>query len=175
MRLVFETHATSFDNEAGLASGFYDVDLSPLGEAQARGLGARRASDPPGLVITSDLRRAWRTAEIAFGTRVPIERDPRLRECDYGDLTRHPSAEIDRWRARAIAERFPGGESYEEATARVEHLLAALRRRDDVTGWVLLVGHRATHYALRSLLGGVALEHAVSAPWVWQPGWEYTL
>ena len=31
-RLVFETHATSLDNEAGLASGHADVELSPLGE-----------------------------------------------------------------------------------------------------------------------------------------------
>lgn len=175
MRLVFETHATSLDNEAGLASGHYDVDLSPLGETQARELGARHAADPPGIVIASDLTRAWRTAEIAFGASVPIERDRRLRECDYGEWTRRPAAEIDRWRTRAIDEPFPGGESYRAATARVERLLADLRQRDDLTGWVLLIGHRATHYALWSLLGGVSLELAVTAAWAWRPGWEYAI
>jgi bisphosphoglycerate-dependent phosphoglycerate mutase len=42
LKLVFETHATSVDNEAGLASGWFDAALSAKGEAQARSLGARR-------------------------------------------------------------------------------------------------------------------------------------
>ena len=64
--IIFETHATSLDNEAGLASGWFDVDLSPLGRQQARALGARYAGVPLGAIHTSDLRRAWRTAELAF-------------------------------------------------------------------------------------------------------------
>ena len=71
-RLVFETHATSLDNEAGLASGHADIELSPLGEKQAIALGQRYTADPPARVLTSDLRRAWRTAELAFGGRVPV-------------------------------------------------------------------------------------------------------
>jgi len=42
-RLVFETHATSLDNEAGLASGHHDVALSPDGRRQAAELGRRHA------------------------------------------------------------------------------------------------------------------------------------
>ncbi len=34
--LRYETHATSLDSEAGLASGHYDVELSPTGEQQVR-------------------------------------------------------------------------------------------------------------------------------------------
>jgi broad specificity phosphatase PhoE len=96
MILVFETHATSFDNEAGLASGWYDVDLSPAGEAQARALGERRRDEALAAIYSSDLRRAVRTAEIAFGDRgLPIVQDRRLRECDYGRLTRQPGAALD--------------------------------------------------------------------------------
>ncbi|MDP2322154.1 MAG: histidine phosphatase family protein [Acidobacteriota bacterium] len=173
MTLIFETHATSCDNEARLASGHYDAALSPLGESQAKELGARYAANRPALVVASDLTRAWRTAEIAFGGSVPIERDARVRECDYGQLTRRPTAEVDRWRSRAIDEPFPGGESYRQATARVAALLADLARRPGISGPIMLIGHRATHYALWSLLGGVSLEHAVTAPWAWQPGWTY--
>ncbi|MDP1570247.1 MAG: histidine phosphatase family protein [Vicinamibacterales bacterium] len=173
MTLIFETHATSLDNEARRASGHYDVALSPLGESQARDLGVRHASNLPALVVASDLVRAWRTAEIAFGGRVPIERDARLRECDYGTLTRRPTEEVDRWRPRAIDEPFPGGESYRQATARVAALVDELARRPGLSGPVMLIGHRATHYALRSLLDGVPLEEAVLAPWAWQPGWIY--
>src|SRR5215510_13708480 len=95
MRLVFESHATSLDNEAGLASGWFDVALSATGEEQARTLGARRRDDHLAVVFCSDLSRSYRTAEIAFGDRsLPIIRDARLRECDYGDLTRWPTSAI---------------------------------------------------------------------------------
>jgi broad specificity phosphatase PhoE len=79
--IVFETHATSIDNEAGIASGHHDADLSALGVRQARELGARHAGRDLAAVWCSDLRRSYRTAEIAFGRRdVPIVRDRRLRE-----------------------------------------------------------------------------------------------
>lgn len=173
-RLVYETHATSLDNEAGLASGHYDVELSPRGERQAADLGARYRNAPPSLVLTSDLQRAWRTAAIAFGDRVPIVRDARLRECDYGELTRMPARAIDPFRLAAIDTPFPGGESYAQATTRVAACLDDLRRSWP-GGWVLLIGHRATHYALDHLLEGVPLAAAMSLPFSWQPGWNYVV
>ena len=173
-RLIFETHATSLDNEAGLASGHYDVDLSPTGENQAAALGARYAAGRPARVVTSDLRRAWRTAALAFGDRVPVERDPRLRECDYGRLTRAPARQIDELRLAAIDSPFPGGESYVQATARVAACLDHLRRTWPA-GWVLIIAHRATWYALDHLLNGTPLPEAVARPFSWQPGWPYEL
>lgn len=121
--LHFETHATSLDNEAGLASGWHDVALSARGEEQARALGLRYRNVPLAAVYTSDLERAWRTAELAFGPAGKPRRDPRLRECDYGALTRRPSAEIDAERLARIDEPFPGGESYREATGRIRSWL----------------------------------------------------
>ena len=173
-RLVFETHASSYDNEAGLASGHHDVDLSPNGECQAVALGARYAADLPALIVTSDLRRAWRTAEIAFGPRVTVVRDARLRECDYGTLTRRPTREIDSRRLASIETPFPGGESYTQTTARVAAWLDSLTVAWP-EGWVLVIGHRATHYALDHLLGGKPLEDAIGAPFEWQPGWTYAV
>ena len=41
--IIFEAHATSKDNEAGLASGWNDVELSELGDRQAREMGKRYA------------------------------------------------------------------------------------------------------------------------------------
>jgi 2,3-bisphosphoglycerate-dependent phosphoglycerate mutase len=173
-QLVFETHATSRDNEAGLASGHFDVDLSPVGEQQALAMGARYAADPPSLVVTSDLRRAWRTALLAFGDRARVIRDARLRECDYGRLTRAPVREIDDIRLASIEAPFPGGESYAQVVQRVGASLDDLRG-DWPGGWVLIVGHRATHYALDALLLGIPLHDAVTTPFRWQPGWRYDL
>jgi broad specificity phosphatase PhoE len=173
MRLVFETHATSLDNEAGLASGWFDVALSTAGEEQARMLGARRRNDDLAVVFCSDLSRSFRTAAIAFADRsVPIVSDARLRECDYGDLTRQPVSEIESCRLRHLVDPFPSGESYQQVADRVSGWLDdAMRRFDGCT--VLIVGHRATFYALEHLLNGVTLHDAMTAPWSWQPGWTY--
>jgi broad specificity phosphatase PhoE len=168
--LYFETHSTSLDNEAGLASGWFDVDLSPRGEDQARELGRRYADVPLGHVYASDLKRARRTAEIAFAGRVPTAQDARLRECDYGDLTRKPTAAIEAQRLDRIRTPFPNGESYESCVARVAWFLV-----DRVSGGapILIVGHRATWYALEHLLRGRPLAEVIAAQWGWQPGWEY--
>jgi len=172
--VVFETNATSLDNEAGLASGWFDAGLSPRGEQQARELGERRRHDAFAAVYCSDLTRAARTAEIAFGERgIPIVRDVRLRECDYGALSRHPAADIEALRASCIALPFPGGESYEQCVARVSAWLADAGAAHP-GGHVLVIGHRATLYALEHLLRGAPLDRMITAPWSWQPGWTYS-
>jgi broad specificity phosphatase PhoE len=173
MVIWFETHATSLDNEAGLASGWFDVELSPRGREQARELGDRRRNTGIAAVYCSDLRRAFDTAEIAFaGTSTPIVRDRRLRECNYGDLTRQPVATIESQRLAAVERPFPGGESYQAATLRVADWLREIyaMHRDNI---VLVVGHRATLYAFEHLCKGVTLREALAAPWQWQPGWKY--
>jgi broad specificity phosphatase PhoE len=172
MRIIFETHATSLDNEAGLASGWHDVDLSPRGEEQALQLGERRRTMPLDRIVTSDLTRAYRTAALAFPDRMTdIVRDARLRECDYGEWTRRPAGDIERVRLDHVDEPFPGGESYADCARRVRALLDELYGAGDAT--VLLIGHRASQYALEHLIGGVSLDEAIRRPWAWQPGWEY--
>ena len=173
MTLIFETHSTSLDNEAGLASGHFDVALSETGRTQARAVGERHRRRAIDAIFCSDLRRAVDTARIAFAGRgIPIDLDARLRECDYGEWTRRPAAEIDADRRRHIHEPFPGGESYEQAVARVAewlHGIRPARPRDTI----VVIGHRATWYGFEHLLLGRSLDQIVLAPWRWQPGWTY--
>src|SRR4028118_1414005 len=85
MKLWFETHSTSVDNERGIASGHLDPPLSAKGRLQALELGARYSEGVVSVVYSSDLQRAWSTAEIAFADKsLPRCQDRRLRECDYG-------------------------------------------------------------------------------------------
>lgn len=173
--LIFETHSTSFDNEAGLASGHNDVALSPAGIAQAKSLGARYANQQLAAIYCSDMQRAYKTAEIAFGDRFPIVRDARLRECNYGTYTQQPADIVKEMKPKCITQRFPEGESYEETTARVVACLREIAAQHQDGETVMLIGHRATQYGIEHLINGISVAEAVSAPWQWQPGWHYLL
>lgn len=173
--IVFEAHSTSVDNEAGTASGHRDCPLSELGREQAAELGERYRDRPPVDVYCSDLRRSWETGEIAFGAGGPtVRRDPRLRECDYGNLAGSPSAVIAKQAPGRVSRPFPGGESYEETCARMAEFLAEVAASPG-RGELVVIGHRATQYALEHWLNEVPLPAAISAPWSWQPGWRYEL
>lgn len=171
-KIIFEAHATTLDNEAGLASGHNDVALSELGEQQARELGERYAGRQFDTVFCSDLQRSYKTAELAFDDRFPIIKDTRLRECDYGDLTQQPKEIVDGEKPQRISEPFPNGESYQQTCARVRTFLDDLKRDYDGKT-VMIIGHRATQYGLENVLRGVPIAEAVTAPWHWQPGWHY--
>ena len=57
---------------------------------------------------------------------------------------------------------------------RMRNFLTELRARWDGKR-VMIVGHRATQYALENLLNGKPLEQCVTEPWSWQAGWRYQL
>lgn len=173
--IVFETHATSIDNEAGIATGWLPGELSPAGRRQAKELGERRRADGLSVVFTSDLARAVQTAEIAFAASgVPVLVDTRLRECDYGDYNGMPVARLAAERARRIDHPFPGGQSYRQVVHQTGLFL-----RDLLDGWdrarVLVIAHSANRWALDHLLAGHPLEELVGQPFRWREGWTYTL
>src|SRR5882724_10033925 len=116
LTIIFEAHGTTFDNEVHKASGWNDVALSPLGEKQSIEMGERYINDHFDAIFCSDLQRAYRSAEIGFGTKWPIVQDSRLRECNYGDET--GGTELDK--IAHISVPFPNGESYEQTTARMK-------------------------------------------------------
>lgn len=175
IQIVFETHSTSVDNERGIASGWSDPPLSPLGRRQAEALGTRRRRDGIQAVFASDLRRAAETAQIAFGTTgLPIFHDWRLRECNYGDLNGGATSVLHGGRAEYLAAPHPNGESWRQAVTRIERFLVDLPRWW-AGGRVLVVGHIATRWGFEHWLNGVALEDLCATEFVWQPGWEYRL
>ena len=171
VEILFETHSISEDNERGIATGWLPGRLSDRGRALARDLGSRHRDGGLAAVITSDLDRAIETAAIAFqGSGLAVRADPRLRECNYGELNGAPVGRLAP-RARFIATPFPGGESYRQVVERVADLVGELGPYEGQR--VLLIGHSATRWALEHLLCGRALEALVDAPFAWQPGWSY--
>ncbi len=175
IQIVFETHATSVDNERGIATGWLQGRLSETGKRQAKELGERRRADNIAAVFTSDLGRAVETAEIAFGgSGIPIHQDWRLRECNYGALNGVAVSRLETKRSRHVDEPFAGGESYRQVVHRVREFLNDLFPTFDGAR-ILIIGHSATRWALDHLLRGAALEDLVDAPFGWQEGWLYVL
>lgn len=173
--IIFEAHATSEDNEAGLASGHFDANLSELGACQAKELGHRYQKGRVDAIFCSDLQRSFKTGEIAFkDSGLPIFQDSRLRECDYGDLNRSSSFKVEAEKIKRVSVPFPNGESYKQTTEKVKNFLnEIIKNYQNKT--ILIIGSRATQYALENLINHVELRDAVTAPWAWQPGWVYNL
>ena len=91
--LVLLRHGQSAWNAENLFTGWYDTDLSPLGESEAAQAGALMADAGvlPTVLHTSLHTRAIRTAELALAEMgrswIPVRRHWRLNERHYGDLT----------------------------------------------------------------------------------------
>ena len=175
IKLVFETHAMTLDNDQGHATGWLPGQLSERGLEQARQLGQRRAGDGIAAVFSSDLARATQTAIEAFaGREISVLYDWRLRECDYGQRNGMPVAELHAGRREHLDRPYPGGESWRQAVARVGRFLNDLPLR-----WqgqrVLVIGHVATRWGLDHFIGGVRLEDLIEQDFAWQEGWEYQL
>jgi broad specificity phosphatase PhoE len=173
--IFFESHGTTTDNEKELSSGHNDVELSKLGVTQSRELGERYKNKKLDAVFASDLQRAYKTGEIAFeGRNIPIIKDRRLREVDYGEMTQRPGEEVKKLKLQYISKPFPGGESYEQTSKHMKSFLQdVLKKYDGKT--VMVIGHRATQYGLERWIKGIPLEQVIPAPWKWQPGWRYEL
>jgi 2,3-bisphosphoglycerate-dependent phosphoglycerate mutase len=90
--LILMRHGQSTWNLSGQFTGWWDVDLTPLGEREARRGGELLAAADllPDVLHTSMLTRAIRTSTLALEAceRVwlPVRRDWRLNERHYGDL-----------------------------------------------------------------------------------------
>ncbi|GAB2947295.1 hypothetical protein GCM10027280_40020 [Micromonospora polyrhachis] len=173
--IVFEPPAPTTDEEAGRISGWRSGVLSAYGRSRARQLGERHRADGITGVFCSDLDSVVQTVEIAFPHRgIPVHRDTRLRECDYGDFDGMPVAEFAPLRSRHLDQPFPRGQSYRQVVDQTRGFL-----RDLAAAWdgrrVLVVAHTANRWAFDHLLTGVPLENLLDAPLHWPERGQYRL
>lgn len=179
VNITYFVHGTTTDNEQGISSGWYDVELSKLGIEQSLKLKEVIKELKFDVVFCSDLKRARTSAELTFGRVVPIIPDARLRECNYGKLNAHPSSIVEPMQEdECIEQRFPGGESYEDVKARVASFLEFLKKNYDGKS-VAIVAHKAPQLSLDVLIKGKTWKQALAEDWrktkSWQPGWGYVL
>ncbi|MDQ1477474.1 MAG: hypothetical protein QOE62_2703 [Actinomycetota bacterium] len=139
-----------------------DVDLSELGEEQARDTArwARAAHLRDVAVYSSPYRRAERTARIVL-PEAPPRLDERLREREFGvldRLTRHgiETHFPEQAAARAFLGKFyhrpPGGESWVDVALRVRTFFADLLLEADRDQDIVVVTHQAVIMMMRYVL-----------------------
>lgn len=136
---------------SGQHTGLTDLALTEHGEQEASRLGERLRRVQFAEVLTSPLRRAKRTCELAgFGTVARVDAD--LVEWDYGDYEGLLRAEILKGRPawKLFRDGCPGGESPEQVAARADRIVERIRQ---VNGNVLIFssGHFLRMLAARWL------------------------
>lgn len=139
---------------SGQATGRTDIPLTARGERDAHGVAARLRDVRFATVLTSPLKRAERTAQLAgFGERGVT--DPDLQEWDYGAYEGRRTADIRAERPgwRLFEDGCPGGETVDAVGARADRVIGRIRA---CAGNVLLFAHRDIFRVLAARWVGMA-------------------
>jgi broad specificity phosphatase PhoE len=142
MRLfLFARHGQSLFNVDRVVNGDPALDrgLSEQGIEEAERLAGQLAALPIDLVAVSPFPRALQTANIALANRdVPHLVDEQLGDVRIGELE---GKSLDDYRAAPAhsnrKERFPGGESLDEAALRYAGVCERLLARDEAVTFVV--------------------------------------
>lgn len=169
--VILVRHGVTPWNRDGLVQGWTDIPLSELGREQAARAAGWLSGWRVGRIITSDLSRAFETADAVAGPHgLSAERYSELREYHCGEWEGRLYREIrsvDRERFQAWfndpAVPMPGGESMAQAAARaiprVRKVLAEMPGGDDAPALVI-AAHGGVIRLIAAGLMGVGLDIA---------------
>ena len=135
------------------------VPLTEAGRAAAARLGAQLANVPLELAVHTRFGRTRETAAIAVeGRGIPIDTEPLLDDIDVGDLEGESIDAYRDWKeSHTRADRFPGGESLDDAASRYARAFRRLLERPERR--VLVVCHEIpVRYALNAAAGSDDLD-----------------
>jgi broad specificity phosphatase PhoE len=156
---VFARHADSSANVANVLSSdpARSVGLTARGRAQAHQLGAQLAHLHVDLAVCSRLLRTQQALDVALrGRQVPVVIDANFDEIRAGDFDGQPIEAYWSWEQHHTgSERFPRGESIDEALLRYANALRRLLSRTEMV--TLLVVHE---FALRHIAAAATTSSA---------------
>jgi broad specificity phosphatase PhoE len=157
---VVARHGESSVNAAGLLSSdpSRPIGLTPRGREQARQLGEQLANLNIELAVATRFLRTQETVEIALqGRNIPLLVEPDLDEIRAGVFDGKPIDSYWTWKEQhARSERFPLGESLDDAARRYADALRRLLTRSGTV--TLIVGHElAVRYIAEAAAGADAL------------------
>jgi broad specificity phosphatase PhoE len=138
--IILIRHGQTAWSASGQHTSSTDLELTTEGERQARALSPMLEPRAFIAVLTSAMRRAQRTAELAGLAVTSV--DPDLSEWDYGKYEGRTTAEIlsDRPDWSLWTDGCPDGESPEQVGTRMDRVLGRIRSLLE-EGDVAIVGH----------------------------------
>lgn len=148
MRLLLVRHGETPLNAARVMQP-PDTPLSPRGLQQARAVADRLRNEPVGELWSSDLPRAWQTAEaIARACGRSVLPQPQLHERNFGDLRGRPYDSLG-FDPLGMQEAPQGGESVRDFEARIDEAFdAAVLVAQAGGGTLVLVTHGLVIHSL---------------------------
>lgn len=164
MKLYFIRHGETDWNIVKRLQGATDIPLNENGELLAEKTAEGMAKIDFDLIITSPLKRAYRTAEIIRGNRqIPFMTDERLREICFGEYEglisksegySIPDPDFKNFFKKTEAYQTPpGGESIESLLKRTGEFLEDLKSRKELSDKTILVSSHGA--AVRALLSNI--------------------
>lgn len=172
-KIIMVRHGFSLANEAKKFAGHWDIELTELGKKQAEKAGAYFKEHPVDVLYSSDLLRAYQTAEpIGKALGLPIHKDTGLREIKAGewegisfdDMAVQYPKEAEIWVSDIGRSRCPGGESVAELTERIAGAVRRIAEKHDGQT-VCITTHATPIRALTTVAAGVPVEEMVNVPW----------
>jgi len=181
IKITYFGHATTTDNEKGISTGWEPGELSKLGKKQILELKDKIKNQKFDIVFCSDIKRAVDSAKLTFGDSISIIQDKRLRECDYGNLTKTDAKKVDSIKQKYIDKHFPNGESYRGVEKRVSNFLSDLLKKHNGE-YIAIFSHWGPQRAMDVLLKDKTWSQAIREDQkrkkkhgILNPGWEYIL
>ncbi len=169
-KFILVRHGESLWNSERRIQGSLDPELSPRGRRQTDLLVSHfRSHLTPGVaaIVTSPLRRAAQTADqIAAAYRIPMVREPDLREMSLGEWEGMRVTEIqatypgryEKWLEDPLTFPAPGGEELRSFDRRVVGALERLQRAHPGAD-LILVSHGGVIKALLCFALGLDVRH----------------
>ncbi|MDQ7055814.1 MAG: histidine phosphatase family protein [Persephonella sp.] len=165
-RIILIRHGESEFNAKRIVQGHIDTDLTPAGVVQARLAGEYLKNFCIQKIISSDLRRAYRTATIIGDVlNLPVEKDYRIREMNFGEWEGRSYESIfktdyetfHRWLQNPVACPLPSQEEITVFENRIRSFYQDLLTLEEES--ILIVGHGGSIQGLLCVACGLGMEN----------------
>ena len=172
-RIYLIRHCEAQGNKNRVFHGHYDSEITENGMCQLKLLSERFKDIPYDVIYSSDLQRAYKTAEAANKYRMlPIIKRKELREIfggewedlDFVNIAKKFPAEFEMWTNDPKSFKMPGGESYFDFYNRIKAAMDTIIK-ENKGKTAVVVTHGTVIKLYLTYASGLKLEDSEKIEW----------